>query len=67
MEINSVMTVKEMPLSNQLRIKRILERKTQAELSKQLGIAQPTISKYELNLREIIGNDLQTIVDYLEK
>lgn len=66
MEINSVITVKEMPLSKQLRIKRILEGKTQAELSKQLSIAQPTISKYELSLREIIGNDLQTILEYLE-
>lgn len=66
MEINSVMTDKEISLSKQLRIKRILEGKKQAELSKQLGIAQPTISKYELSSREIIGNDLQTILEYLE-
>lgn len=66
MGIQQIMNGKEMTLGNQLRIKRIMESKTQAVLSQELGIIQPKISKYERNLNEIEKEDYEKIISYLE-
>lgn len=65
MKLESIIDTAGLSIGRQLRLKRVLEGKTQDELSKELNIPQSTLSKYETEERSLQGKHYQIVFDFL--